>query len=408
MFKQTNLSRLLISVIVACCTIAVTPSYVLADDHLSPTVTGAKIIQTKTGLPPQLSAVALNNKENLIYLSGYDWFSTPAIGNLLVLDGKTHQVISQVSSPTLNANSIFVDEEDNSLWAFSNNAGSANGTVIQYAGRSLEVLKTVQLPNVGIDAVAYNRKTGKYYVTNFDDATIEVYDKKLNHLKSISGDDNALFIAANENTNRIYVGNYWDVTVTVIDGHTDTIIGNPIPVGTAIAPNDCYKNGESTCTNYDSFSATDGIAVDPVSNRIFVANQNDGTFVTIDGYTQKTITTQLEEGIIVAASLPGLDTSLAVNWDRSTLSLVNEKTGKLIETVQVGAPDSANCLRIQWDGGNCSFYGDAPNGLTVSADNRTIYVIDSGDGTGNSAATDPYVNSKLVILSTKEAEAGNH
>ena len=197
--------------------------------------------------------------------------------------------------------------------------------------------------------------------------------------------------------------------MTVIDGRTDTIIGNPIPVGTPIAPNDCYKLAGypyPDCTNYDSFSASDGIAVDPDTNRIFVANPNDGTFVMIDGNTNKTISTQLQEGVYFAATMPGLNTALAINWDRSTLSVMDEKKGKLIQTIQVGAPDSPNCLRIQWDGGDCSFWGDLAATVTVSADNKTIYVIDSGNGSGLSS--DPGAASKLVILKPTRLVNRNH
>lgn len=379
-------------------------------------VSGAKITDTVTGLPPGLGGVVLNNRQNLIYLTGYDWPNS--IGNLLVLDGVTHKVINQISSATLNID-VIVDEETNTLWGFN---GLTN-TATQYDGRTLQALQTIPI-TVGINNVAYNKHTHKFYVTN-GSGGITVFDRHLNQLKDLSCtpqntsncDDNANVIAINERTNRIYVTNYWDVTVTVIDGYTDNIIGNPISVGTAIAPNDCYTLGYGTnplqpypyCNNYDSFGATDGIAVDPVSNRIFAADVNTGAFVTIDGETNKVISTlQLPEGTFAPATLPGLNTALVVNWDRSTLSVVNEKTHKLTDTVPVGAPDSPDCLRIQWDGGSCSYWGDLPSGITVSNDNQKIFVLDTGDLQGNSPATDPHTNSKLVILKPTFSDRWKH
>lgn len=38
------------------------------------------------------------------------------------------------------------------------------------------------------------------------------------------------------------------------------------------------------------------------------------------------------------------------------------------------------------------------SGVTVSADNKKIYVVTAGDGSGNPPSTDPYVDSKLFIL----------
>jgi DNA-binding beta-propeller fold protein YncE len=149
----------------------------------------------------------------------------------------------------------------------------------------------------------------------------------------------------------------------------------------------------------------DGIAVDPETNRIFVASPNDGTFVVIDGYTNQAIAKhQLQEGVFAVSTMPRLKAALAVNWDRSALSILDEKTGRITDTIQVGAPDSPNCLRIQWDGGNCSFWGDLAMGVTVSADNKKIYVIDYGDNLHNSPATDPHVDSRLVILTPTQSE----
>jgi DNA-binding beta-propeller fold protein YncE len=363
---------------------------------------GAKIIDKITGLPPALYSAALNSRANVIYLTGYDW--NAGMGHLLVMDGRTHKIINQISSPTLNA-SLFVDEDTNTLWAVSSNIGLPNGAAIQFSGLTLKVLKTVPLNNLNVNQVALNRKTGKYYVTNYNNGQIEVYDKQFNHLATVP-DDNAGFIAVNEKTNKIYAANYWDGSVTVIDGSTNTIIGNPIQAGVAITPNNCYTISPwpyPACTNYDSFSALDGIAVDPKTNRIFVVGPNDGTLATIDGNTNKVISTlHLAEGEAFAATMPELKIALALNWDRSTLSILDEKTEQVTDTVQVGTPDSPNCLRIQWDGGTCSFWGDVASGVTVSADNKRIYVVTAGDGSGNSPSTDPYAASKLFILTPTE------
>ncbi len=391
-----------ISLMVALCICAATPVY--ADDgsgHYRD-VTGAEIIKKITGLPPQLFSVALNNQKNLIYLTGYNYAT--GVGSLIVMNGFTHQIINQITSPTLNA-SLVVDEKTGTVWAFSNNGGSTNSTVIQYSGVTLQALKTVQLNNVNTNVVAFNRRTGKFYVTNYSNGEIEVYDRNLNHLLTIA-DDNSNYVAINEKTNRIYVTNYWDATVSVIDGRTDTLVGNPIPVGQAITPDDCYKASQSStypfypsCTNYNTFAATDGIAVDQDTGKIFVANVNDGQFVTIDGKTNQVVSTlQLEEGIYNVVTMPGYNAALGINWDRSTLSVVDEKQEKRTDTVQVGAPDSANCLRIQWDGGNCSYWGDLTSGITVSEDNQTIYVIDSGSQLENPDPSNPHANSTLYIL----------
>jgi len=370
----------------------------------SPRLLKAAVTDVVKGLPPGLSVAAVNDSEHLLYLAGYNWGL--GTGSLYVLDTRSMKVVTSITEPNLNV-TLLPDEEHGTLWAFSNNAfaNGNNSTAYLYAGRSWKVLKTVQFPGIGFNGAAWNHRTGKFYLTNYGPGEIEVYDRNLNHLTTID-DDNGNFVAVNERTNRVYVSNYYDATVTVIDGNSDTIIGDPIPVGTPALPDGCYSN-DSTCTNRDTYSASDGIAVDPVSNRVFVANVNDGTFAIVDGATNTlSKIVKLSEGVFAPASLPGLNTALAVNWDRSTLQLVNETSGTLLQTVQIGTPDSPNCLRIQWDGGDCAFWGNGATALAVSRDNGAIYVVAAGDGSTNSDATDPYVDSQVWVLTPIVASGG--
>ena len=96
----------------------------------------------------------LNNKANLIYLTGYDW--STSTGHLIVMDGETHKIIKQISSPTLNT-TLFVDEETNTVWGFDSTVNAPNATVTQYAGRSLKVLKTIPL-TIGINEMALTER----------------------------------------------------------------------------------------------------------------------------------------------------------------------------------------------------------------------------------------------------------
>jgi hypothetical protein len=95
-----------------------------------PPNSGAKIIDRITGLPSDLYSVTLNDRSNVIYVTGYDW--NAGMGHLLVIDGTTHKVINQISSPTLNA-SLFVDEDTNTVWAVSNN-GAPMGRPSNFRG----------------------------------------------------------------------------------------------------------------------------------------------------------------------------------------------------------------------------------------------------------------------------------
>lgn len=71
------------------------------------------------------------------------------------------------------------------------------------------------------------------------------------------------------NPDRLYVSNYLSSSVSVVDTRTDTVIGNPIPVG----------------------EGPEGVAVNPAGTRVYVANRSDGTVAVINTATNAVIAT---------------------------------------------------------------------------------------------------------------------
>lgn len=379
-----------------------------------PQINGA-VLSAKIGnLPPQLFNVAVNNTTNLIYAAGMNWLTMQ--GSIVVLDGKTHKLLNTVTAANLNAE-LIVNEANNTIWAFTNEADGVTGSVTVYNSRLNKVLDTYTLTGtdkkgkaykVGINEAVYNPVSQKFYITNTNTYGVDVFDKHFNHLAALSVPSaDANYLAVNPVTNTIYVTNYWATAVTVINGATDKAVGKPIVVGEAAWPYNCWNHTPFNCTNYNtSFSATDGIAVDSVTNKVYVANVHSGIMVTMDGNTNIiTDALQLEPGLYGLLAAPGTDAIFGINWDRSTISIINEATGMRSKTIAVGTGDSKNCIDIQWTGGNCQSWGDFSSGMAISADNSTLYVIDSGNAleTGATSATgDPHYYSTLYILKTTQ------
>ena len=156
--------------------------------------------------------------------------------------------------------------------------------------------------------IAVNPSANWIYVTNLDDGTVSVIDGITNEVvKTVSVGKTPYGIAVNPLSNQIYITDIITNTVTVIDGETNEISAK-IPVGkkpTGMAIDIPDKKGENSrlyVANYDSDSvsvidaATNevtnnitsvgdspvGIAINSISNKLYVSNIASNTVAVID------------------------------------------------------------------------------------------------------------------------------
>ena len=136
--------------------------------------------------------------------------------------------------------------------------------------------------------VAVNSYTGRVYVANVHSGTISVVHNGT-VIETIPVDTLPYVVAVNHKTNRIYAAGCNFLTgagsmVVVIDGHSDKVI-------TDIAINQACGLG------------TQGIAVNPFTNRVYAGDYDDSQEVVIDGATNQ-ITARVDlSGILDQASL---------------------------------------------------------------------------------------------------------
>ena len=232
--------------------------------------------------------IAVNSATNQIYVA--NWLS----GNVTVIDGATNAVTT-LSDPNaalpfavaVNSvtNKTYIANEG-SLVVLGTNPG--NVTVIDGATNALT---TVTDPNAFVpDSVAINSMTNKIYVANQgsllhngnNPGNVTVIDGETNATTTITdpnaitpggGDSLGFGVAVNSVTDKIYVVNEYSHNVTVIDGTSNAV----------------------TTVSDPNARAPVAVAVDSVSNKIYVANLgNDagiGQNVTvIDGATNSTTT----------------------------------------------------------------------------------------------------------------------
>src|SRR6516165_3889059 len=131
------------------------------------------------------------------------------------------------------------------------------------------------LPVAG-NAVAINRATNRIYVANQGAGVVTVVDGNTHSITNVPAGRRPVAVAVNEATNKIYVANNgrtnaWDPnkgSVIVIDGAT---------------------NSTTTITDPNAHGPR-SLAINPSTNKVYVANDFSGNVTIIDGRTDSTTT----------------------------------------------------------------------------------------------------------------------
>jgi DNA-binding beta-propeller fold protein YncE len=324
-------------------------------------------------------AVAVNPLTNKIYVANF-WS-----GNVTVVDGATNSTttVTDPNASGLDAFAVAVDPVTNKIYVANNSidrAGNNPGNVTVIDGTTNSTI-TVTDPNAtGPNAVAVNPVTNKIYVTNggaypaANHGNVTVIDGATNSTTTVT-DPNALApqaVAVNPTANKIYVANAnnsaisWKGVVTVIDGATDaaTTVTDPTARDpTALAVNETTDTvyvangggGGNPGSNPGSITVINGatnsaiaiidpkanaplaVAVDPMTDQIYVANGGSGNLTILDGRGTPTAHT-------LAVLLPGTGTGTVTSnpsgIDRGTSCTASFATGTAVRLSASAAPGS--------------------------------------------------------------------
>ena len=197
-------------------------------------------------------------------------------------------------------------------------------------------------------AVAVNPATNKIYVVNNGQNTVTVIDGATNTTRTVTVGRTPVAIAVNPVTNEVYVANSGDGTVTVIN------------------------EAQGSVRNISVGLNPQAIIVNPVTNKIYVAAANgnatsttifnqDGNVVVIDGRTD-TVRITIEVGRDPFA--------LALNPVTNRIYVANAGLG-IFGTVSVinGSNDTLS--------GSPVVLGDSPHALAINPVTNKIYVINA-------------------------------
>ena len=231
------------------------------------------------------------------------------------------------------------------------------------------------------EAVAVNTVTNKIYVANFLSSNVTVIDGATNFTTTVPAGLNPVGVAVNEATNKIYVANRGDCSplgkcqsrgsVTVIDGTTNST--------TTVV--DVNANGPRA------------VAVNSVTNQVYVANFWSGNVTVIDGATDSTTTVTDPHAV-------GLESiAVAVNTATKKIYVVNNNIDGFSNT-------TAGNVTVIDGATNATTTVTDPNAMTpysvaVNSTTNKIYVANLGALTaanhGNVTVIDGATNSTTTI-----------
>jgi YVTN family beta-propeller protein len=145
---------------------------------------------------------------------------------------------------------------------------------------------------------------------------------------------------------------------------------------------------QSIVTNITVGAAPRGVATNPTTNRVFVANNGPDTVSIIDGVTNTVLNTVPggtdPRGVAV---LPALNRVYVANQAADTVSVLDGTTGALVTTIAVG---------------------DEPVGVAANPNTNFVYVTNAGPaGNGNSvSAINGQTNTVVATIDTRRFPTG--
>lgn len=265
-------------------------------------LTGAVVTTIDQGIGMAPSYPAVNRATNKIY------FPADGSSEINVVDGATNELTTTIAVPNSSPYGAAVDEATNTIYVSDGNDRHlrADGALYIVDGATDTVTDTIPLPN-DVDRPVLDPTVGKLYIPHGTEVIVfDTVSKTLLPAIPVAHANAFGDAVVDPSRNRVYVLDQPGNAVFTIDTTTDQVVGAPIPVGTA-------ANGLW------------GIAIDTVTNRLFVAsNQSpaDPWIYVIDPGTGATATVSLPS--LVSRDLSGID--------------VDESTGTVyVNTFEEGA-----------------------------------------------------------------------
>lgn len=243
------------------------------------------------------TGIAANPATNKIYVSVND-----QLGEVAVIDGKTQQVTARITVGRF-AIAIAVNPFTNRIYASGCDSQACNISVID--GKTDTLMAQIPINSgslIGIQGMAVNPVTDRVYASDADNDQLIVIDGKTNAiLAQVPVPAQPSGVAVDPKTNQAYIGNGgFPGRVVVFDGNTNTVV-TTIPENDSIAHTATdFRLKRAYATLSSSLAVIDettnqqianipagpfanGVDVNLLNHKIYVANSNGGDVTIIDG-----------------------------------------------------------------------------------------------------------------------------
>src|SRR5215813_4951845 len=348
----------------------------------------------EAGLCP--TAVAVNPTTNKIYVANFGHTSLYCgscfdYGSITVIDGETNATATVKDPNGRFPVAVAVNTVTNKIYVANNyNNSTGNVTVIDGATNSITSVPVGSRPY----DLAINTATNKIYVTSFNpDASdtsrsVSLIDGATNGVTALTDPnaDDPIAVAVNPITNKIYVANIGNVgkngtnigSITVIDGPTDSTTNVVDP--NAYSPH--------------------AVAVNPMSNKVYIANANsvvldgNGGVTELDGATNSIRT--ITDPNATTSCDPFATTNVVIDSTRNLIYVAN--CGSNNVSVIDGTTRSVVTVT------DSSAVG--PIALAVNSQTNKIYVANAGSN--NVTVIDGGMGSQFTLLVTLTGSGSGH
>jgi YVTN family beta-propeller protein len=284
------------------------------------------LITTITGIGEAPCDVAVNSSINKIYVANCN-----AGSPVSVIDGTTNTVIASIPVG-INTKGIAVNSETNRIYVTSSSGGNIHLPDLEVIDGSTDtVIASLNQPDyTGASAVAVNPVTDRVYVRMHN--SVHVLDGATNtFIAAITGiashTDARHLIDVNPETNMVYtLRDHFGGPLYIIDGSTNTVVD-----ALAVPP---------SSANYAI-----SVAVNPTTNHVFVSRYNSGISVLNGGLNEflpdminlasgnLAVNPQTNRIYVANGSIDG---GLWVIGDRAEISYKSSTSGRIIDGGGIG------------------------------------------------------------------------
>lgn len=202
------------------------------------------------------------------------------------------------------------------------------------------------------DSLTVNSTTGRIYVANSGDGTISILNGQTDEvLATIKGARHPYTIAADEAANLVYVANTFSNEISIIDGANNTVRSKPLGSADNIVVDSKrhrvfflgYEDGQLRILHSDTDTVERvalgvhvwGMALNDVSGTLYVTRTGDKELVAVyaDSSLKRFPTGSIPSAVAVDTKR---DRVYVANYGDDSLTAIDERSGKVVGTIQVG------------------------------------------------------------------------